>query len=136
MLYWAPLCLCALSRNRSGFCTKGAISTTGFGDIIRRDIELICEYLHFTNNKTSSSFKGTEELLKIFHTRIFQFDGSLRLWESFLHFQQFFPFKPSKFGFKTLWYLLLPLDPCGRFLYLQARTQHLTPPSSHLALIK
>jgi hypothetical protein len=127
MLYWAPLCIVQKPTLRSHFSTKGAISTTGFGDIIRRDIGTDLWIFAFFERKTISSFQGTKELLKVFHlisyskshTRIFQFDGSLRLWEGLLHVQQL---NHQNFDLKFMRYLL-------------ARTQHLTPPSSQLMLI-
>jgi hypothetical protein len=46
---------------RSYFTTKKrVISKPGFGDIITRDrLELICIFLHFSNNETISSFQGS-----------------------------------------------------------------------------
>jgi hypothetical protein len=102
---------------RSYFTTKRVISTPGFTDVITRDrLELICRFLHFTNNETISTFEGPEKLFKIspiishlnnkfqelyLPNQDISIDESLTLWKGRLSFKQYLPRKASKFGIKT-----------------------------------
>jgi hypothetical protein len=52
---------------RSYFTTKRVISTPGFRDIITRErLEIICKFLHFTDNESVSNFEGPEKLFQKF----------------------------------------------------------------------
>jgi hypothetical protein len=102
---------------RSYFSTKRVISTPGFKDVITRErLEIICKFLHFSDNETVSNFEGPVKLFKIFPVILhlnnkFQelylpnkdisIDESLTLWKGRLSFKQYLPLKASKFGIKT-----------------------------------
>ena len=102
---------------RSYFSTKRVLSTPGFGDVITRDrFEIICKFLHFTNNEDTLSYSGPPKLKKVFPVishlnktfkeyylpnRNISIDESLTLWKGRLSFKQYLPLKSSKFGIKT-----------------------------------
>jgi hypothetical protein len=99
---------------RSYFTIKRVISTPGFRDIMTRErLEIICKFLHFSDNESVSNFQGPEKLFKIFPVILhlnnkFQelylpnkdisIDESLTLWKGRLSFKQYLPLKASKFG--------------------------------------
>jgi hypothetical protein len=82
----------------------------------RERLEIICKFLHFSDNETVSNFEGPEKLFKvfpvIFHlnnkfqelylpSQDISIDESLTLWKGRLSFRQYLPLKASKFGIKT-----------------------------------
>jgi hypothetical protein len=99
---------------RSYFTTKRLISTSEFRDIMTQEsLEIMCKFLHFTDNESKSNFEGPEKLFKIFPVLSYlsnkfqelylpnqdiSVDKSLMLWKGPYVFQ---PLKASKFGIKT-----------------------------------
>jgi hypothetical protein len=93
------------------------ISTPGFRDIMTQErLEIICKFLHFTDNESISNFEGPQKLFKIFPVISYlnnkfqdlylpnqdiSIDESLTLWIGHLSFKQYIPLKASKFGIKT-----------------------------------
>jgi hypothetical protein len=102
---------------RTYFITRRVISTPGFGGVITRDrFELICKFLHFTDDESFNYFQGPNKLFKIFPVmshlcngfqekylpnQDISTDESLTLWKGCLSFKQYLPLKASKFGIKT-----------------------------------
>jgi hypothetical protein len=94
--------------------TKGSENTS---DVITRErFELICRFLHFSDNESKSVYTGSSELFKISPILSYlnskfknlylleqnkTIDESLTLWKSRLSFRQYLPLKSSKFGVKT-----------------------------------
>jgi hypothetical protein len=128
---------------RSYFTTKRLISTPGFRDVMTREtLEIICKFLHFTDNESISNSEGPQKLFKIFPVisylnNKFQnlylpnqdipIDESLMLWKGRLSFKQYMPLKASKFGIKTYELCDATTNYLWSFLVIQERTQNLPP---------
>jgi hypothetical protein len=81
----------------------------------RERLEIICKFLHFTDNESNSNFEGPEKLFKIFPVishlnNKFQelylpnedisIEESLTDWKGHVSFKQYMPLKASKFVIK------------------------------------
>ena len=96
---------------------RRVISTPEFADVISRErSELICKFLHFTDNESLPTYQEPLILFKTYpvicHLNIkFQalylpnqniaIDESLTLWKGHLSIGQYLPLKASKFRIKT-----------------------------------
>ena len=102
---------------RSYFSKSRVISTPGFADVIIRErFELICKFLHFTENESLPTYQGPPRLFEIYpvicHLNI-QFqtlylphqnlttDVSLTPWKGRLSIRHYLPLKASKLGIKS-----------------------------------
>jgi hypothetical protein len=99
---------------RSYFTTKRLISTLGFRVVMTRErLEIICKFLHFTDNESIRNFEGPQKLFKILPVISYlnnkiqelylpdqdiSIDESLNLWKGRLFFTQYVPLKASKLG--------------------------------------
>jgi hypothetical protein len=92
------------------------IATPGFRDITRERLELLCKFLHFSDNESQNTYQGPPKLFKIFpiishlnnkfQTLYLPYhniseDESLTLRKGRLSFKQLLPLKSSKYGIKS-----------------------------------
>jgi hypothetical protein len=131
---------------QSYLSTKRVIATPGFGDIITRErLELLCKFLHFSDNESQNTYQEPSTLIKnfpvIFHINSkFQtlyipyhsisIHKSLTLWKGCLSFKQFLSPKSSQFSMKSFKFCDSQRGICGLCSSILVKIQELNHHSS------